>query len=78
MHGLGYREMHLHRIGGGPDLAALSASSKLNAEWAFLTHLRDLGRADTEQWLTHHFNDIGTKSTMPWHELTGDSVPVSQ
>ncbi len=48
MRGLGYREMHLHRNGGGPDLAALSASSKLNAEWAFLTHLRDLGRVDTE------------------------------
>jgi NTE family protein len=74
--GMGYREIFLHRIGGGPDLAALSASSKMNAEWSFLTHLRDLGRADTEAWLHAHFDAIGGRSTLPWHEMTGGSVPA--
>jgi NTE family protein len=76
MRGLGYREIHLHRIGGGAELAALSASSKLNADWAFLTHLRDLGRAETETWIEAHFADIGARSTIPWHEVTGETVAV--
>jgi NTE family protein len=68
--GLGYREIHLHRIGGGSsDLAALSASSKLNAEWAFLTHLRDLGRADADAWLDVTYDHLGHRCTMPWHEI---------
>ena len=71
---LGYREIFLHRVGGGEDLAQLSASSKLNAEWAFLTHLRDLGRADTSRWLVDHFDQIGHRSTLPWHEMSlGDA-----
>lgn len=63
LEGAGYRPIHLHRI-GGDKLADLSASSKLNAEWAFLEHLRDLGRADTRDWLADHFDDIGMRCTM--------------
>ncbi len=63
--GLGYREIFLHGIGGGDDFAQLSASSKLNAEWAFLMHLRDLGEADTTRWLAQNFDAIGHRSTLP-------------
>jgi NTE family protein len=76
--GLGYRQINLHRIGGGAALAELSASSKLNAEWAFLKHLRDLGVADTEAWLTAHFDAIGANSTLPWQEMTGESMPTER
>jgi NTE family protein len=64
--GQGHREIFLHVIGGGADLAALSASSKLNAEWAFLTHLRDLGRRDAETWLDAHHACLGVRSS---HDL---------
>lgn len=57
-----YRDMRLHRI-GGHGLEHLSASSKLNAEWDFLTHLRDHGRAAAEAWLARHRDDIGQRST---------------
>jgi NTE family protein len=57
-----YRDMRLHRI-GGEGLEHLSASSKLNAEWAFLEHLRDLGRAAAENWLKKHRDAIGQRST---------------
>ena len=67
--GLGYREIYLHMIGGGDELAQFSASSKLNAEWAFLTHLREIGRADTARWLEQNFDQIGKRSTLRWHEL---------
>ena len=69
--GLYYREILLHRIGGGEALAGLNASTKLNAEWEFLTHLRDLGRAETSQWLAQHFSDLGERSTLDLAELSG-------
>jgi len=57
-----YRDMRLHRI-GGEGLEHLSASSKLNAEWEFLTHLRERGRASAEAWLARHRDAIGHRST---------------
>ncbi len=62
--GTGYRPIHLHRIGGEGAFAALSASSKLNAEWPFLTHLRDLGRAATAAWIDQNFDALGKRSTI--------------
>jgi NTE family protein len=62
--GCDYREIYLHRIGGGADISALTASSKMNAEWAFLTHLRDLGSAAADGWIAKHFDDLGQRGTM--------------
>ena len=36
-----YRDIRMHRIDADEALSDLSASSKLNAEWAFLEYLRD-------------------------------------
>ena len=41
----------------------MSATSKLNAEWQFLEHLRDLGRAKAEAWLDENFDKVGTEPT---------------
>ena len=57
-----FRDMRLHRI-GGQGLEHFSASSKLNAEWAYLTHLRELGRAAAEEWLAANAEAIGVRST---------------
>ncbi len=59
-----YKEVLLHRIEAGEEILALSASSKLNAEWAFLVHLRDIGREAARQWLDRHFDSIGKKSSV--------------
>lgn len=60
-----FRHIHLHRIGGGSDLASFTASSKFNAEWSFLTMLRDLGRSDAKAFLDAHVDrDIGVRSTL--------------
>jgi NTE family protein len=58
-----YKHLNMHRIDGGEALAALQASTKLNAEWDFLTYLRDLGRAAARQWLEEHFDDVGARSS---------------
>jgi NTE family protein len=62
--GLGYRKILLHAIEGGEEFARLTASSKLNAEWLFLTHLRDLGRRAADAWLARHYDQIGHRATM--------------
>lgn len=60
----GLRQIYLHAVSGGDAFASLAASSKLNAEWMFLAHLRDLGREAAAGWLATSFNAIGHRSTM--------------
>jgi NTE family protein len=58
-----YRDARIHRIHGGETMLELGVSSKFNAEWDFLTYLRDAGRTAAEEWLDAHFDDIGKRST---------------
>jgi NTE family protein len=55
--------MRIHRI-GSTAVDALGSSSKLNAEWGFLTMLRDEGRKSAEAFLAAHHDDIGVRSTL--------------
>ena len=63
-HGEGARwaRMRTHRI-MDDKLAEFGASSKLNAEWEFLTMLKEAGRGAAEEFLTVHGEDLGKKST---------------
>ncbi len=58
-----YRDARLHRIHADETMLELSVSSKFNAEWEFLTHLRDVGREAAGQWLEKHYDDIGKRTT---------------
>jgi NTE family protein len=42
----------------------LGYSSKLNAEWDFLTMLRDEGRRAADTFLTQHRDNLGKRSTL--------------
>ena len=42
----------------------LGASSKLNAEWAFFSMLRDEGRKSAQIFLETHALDLGRRSTV--------------
>lgn len=59
----GMKSVHLHRIEAEERMADLGVSSKLNADWGFLTELRDLGRAAAGTWLEERFDSLGTEST---------------
>ena len=59
-----YRDIHVHVIENQEELKPLGASSKLNAEWAFLTHLRDVGRRTAERWLAANLDQVGERSTV--------------
>ena len=69
-----YRDMRLHRIHADEDLLDLQASSKLNAEWPYLCHLRDLGRERASRWLASHWKDIGERSSVNFDWLLDDSI----
>jgi NTE family protein len=69
-----YRDMRLHRIHADEDLLDLKASSKLNAEWAYLCHLRDLGRERTDRWLKQNWSALGERSTFELDWLLEDSI----
>jgi len=54
--------VRIHRV-TTPMMVELNASSKLNAEWAFLSMLREEGHARTEAFLATHGGDLGVRSS---------------
>ena len=73
-----YKDIRLHLISDPEQMLELGASSKLNAEWAFLTHLRDIGRACAAKWLDQHFEAVGEIATVDPRVLTGDVPSVTK
>jgi NTE family protein len=59
-----YMRVRMHRISADECCKQLSASSKMNADWSFLTHLREEGRAAATAWLDRHFDDLGSRDTI--------------
>ena len=60
--GARWAKMRTHRI-KSDMLAKFGASSKLNAEWEFVSMLRAEGRMAAEAFLVEHGADIGRRST---------------
>ncbi|MGE0419874.1 MAG: patatin-like phospholipase family protein [Acetobacteraceae bacterium] len=60
--------MRIHRI-AGEALVDLGSSSKLNAEWDFLTMLHGAGRQAADAFLDAHGADVGTRSTFDLEPL---------
>jgi NTE family protein len=69
-----YRDIHVHAIHDAETMLALRMSSKLNAEWAFLTYLRDRGRAAAADWLAKHYDDLGARSTLDLSWVFAESL----
>ncbi len=63
-----YKATLLHRINAEEELRPLSVSSKLNAEWAFLQHLHDVGYRTTTSWLDDNYQALGKRSTLDLEE----------
>jgi NTE family protein len=58
------RRMRLHAVAADDVMSKLGVASKLNADWGFLTELRDIGRERADEWLETHFDRIGAESTV--------------
>ncbi|MEZ5670319.1 MAG: patatin-like phospholipase family protein [Alphaproteobacteria bacterium] len=59
-----YKRLHVHMVDGADDLYDLGHTSKLNADWDFLSYLHDLGHANAGRWLDAHFDDLGRRTTI--------------
>jgi NTE family protein len=65
-----YRDIRMHRIDADEAFKDLSASSKVNAEWAFLEYLRDLGRNAAGDWLDENVDRVGREPTVDvWADM---------
>ena len=60
--GARWAQMKTHRI-KSDMLASFGASSKLNAEWAFVSTLREEGRRAAGEFIDSHGADLGVRST---------------
>lgn len=58
------KRMLIHSIEGNEFMRSLSVSSKLNCDWEFLTHLRDEGRRQADEFLSNSFESLNHDSTI--------------
>lgn len=54
----------IHSIADDAFIESLSSTSKSNADWCFLTYLRDQGRKCAGDWLTKNFVKVGFESSV--------------
>ncbi len=58
------KRMLIHSIEAEDFMRKLGVSSKMNPDWEFLTHLRDVGRESAEEWLDANYDNLGKRSTV--------------
>lgn len=58
------KRMLIHAIEGQDFMRDLGVSSKMNADWEFLTHLRDVGRERAGQWLEANFDAVNQRTSV--------------
>ncbi len=64
----GGKRMFMHLIEAEDVIRDLSGSSKMNADWKFLTHLFDIGRERADAWIAANFDRVGRESTVDIQE----------
>ncbi|MCA0869882.1 patatin-like phospholipase family protein [Seohaeicola saemankumensis] len=69
-----FRDSRLHIIGAESELCDLGASSKLNAEPAFLRHLFEIGRNAASTWLDEHGSQVGIEPSWSPQPFWEDSL----
>ena len=68
-----YTHTYLHLIHTDMEVQDLVASSKMNAEWGYLTKLFELGQGWADDWLARNADKVGVCSTLDLEELGGDA-----
>jgi NTE family protein len=60
----GMKRMLMHSISAEEVMSKLGAMSKLNADWEFLTELKEFGQAHADAWLARNYDSLGRESTI--------------
>lgn len=64
-----YKDMCMHMIESDEIIQGLSRTGKLNADWDFLTHMKNVGVQASSDWLEQHYAKIGKESTLDIHKV---------
>ena len=64
-----YKAVRMHRIDADVLAEELTAASKLNAEWDFISYLHDLGRAAALDWLDENEAEVGRNPTLDLSDM---------
>lgn len=59
-----YRDIHIHLVEAEALMNDMGTASKMNADWEFLTYLRDIGYQAATDWLHEHRDKIGHESSI--------------
>ncbi len=59
-----YKDVLMHRIDGGAEMEAFSASSKSSTDGQMIERLHALGRTSAQAWLARHFKQLGVDSSV--------------
>jgi len=68
-----YKDINVHAIRADQDLGGMGVESKFNTDWAYLTKLRDLGRAAARRWQANHLGAVGKRSSI---DLQGEYLSL--
>jgi NTE family protein len=60
----GLKRMNIHAIEAEDFMRGLGVTSKMNADWEFLTHLRDEGRNSANAWIEKNFSSLNRESSI--------------
>jgi NTE family protein len=63
-----YKDVKMHLVYSPEAMHGLNASSKMNTDWNFFQHLKEIGRKDAEDWLRREWKYVGVKSTLDIRE----------
>ena len=58
------KRLYLHSIEADDFMRGLGVASKLNADWEFLMHLHEVGRARADAWLAATHDRLGVESSV--------------
>ena len=64
-----YSRMLIHSIRDDAEMTQLGVATKLNPDWDFLCHLRDVGRLRAEEWLEENLSRVGQESSIDLAEV---------
>ncbi len=62
------KRMYIHMVEADQLMIRLGVASKLNPDWDFLCHLRDVGRERAERWIEATMDRLGRESTVDIRE----------
>lgn len=63
-----YKALRIHLIADQDTLNAFGSASKLNADWGFLTALRETGSGAADRWLAASLSKVGKESSVDLRE----------